>query len=183
MATVKELFSAYQRSELPEDGGYIVCSFFDPNSTYTRYDVTSYNNVKDIYNNDDGLTFLADGKKIFLLVEPSNYAAKHVEPANRDDSHRIPYRFKELEIFTSKRQDRVMLGTKPIVSMGSFTILKPRGNNFAYIFYNTEDVIEAVRQFFYKSLWEDSNVPRLDAEKISTSLVGIFEGLIEFEVA
>jgi hydrogenase maturation factor HypE len=106
-----------------------------------------------------------------------------VEPANRDDSHRIPYRFKELEIFTSKRQDRVMLGTKPIVSMGSFTILKPRGNNFAYIFYNTEDVIEAVRQFFYKSLWEDANVPRLDAEKISTSLVGIFEGLIEFEVA
>ena len=54
MAILKELFSAYSKNELPTDGGYIVSAFFDANSTYSKYEVTSYNNVKDIYLNDEG---------------------------------------------------------------------------------------------------------------------------------
>lgn len=110
MAIVKELFSAYLKNELPLEGGYIIASFFDPTSTYSRYEVTSYNNVKDIYTNDDGLTFLADGKKLYVLIEPANYAEKHIEPSHRDDAHKIPYRFKEVELHISKRQDRIMIG-------------------------------------------------------------------------
>ena len=137
MAIVKELFSAYLKSELPLEGGYIIASFFDPTSTYSRYEVTSYNNVKDIYTNDDGLTFRADGKKLYVLIEPANYAEKHIEPSHRDDAHKIPYRFKEVELHISKRQDRIMIGQKPVITYGSFTILKPTGHNFSYIFYDT----------------------------------------------
>jgi hypothetical protein len=49
MAIEKELFKAYYNSELPFERGYIFSSFFDANSTYSRYEITSYNNVKDIY--------------------------------------------------------------------------------------------------------------------------------------
>lgn len=182
MAIVKELFDAYQKSQLPEAGGYIISSFFDPKSTYSRYEVTSYNNVKDIYANDDGLTFLADGKKIFVLVEPANYSQKHTEPAHRDDAHQIPYRFKELETLVSKRQDRVMVGTMPIISYGSFTILKPQGHNFSYIFYDSQDLMDVIENFFSSTIWKDANVPKLDAEKTAKKIRGIFKDFREYQI-
>jgi hypothetical protein len=183
MATVKELFNAYRENELPIEGGYIVCSFFDPRSTYSRYEVTSYNNAKNIRNSGDGLTFLADGRKIFMLVEPMSYPEKHVEPASRDEFHRVPYRFREVMTFTTKRQDRIMVGKTPVVSRGTFTILKPQGNDFSYIFYGTEGVQYAIQDLFFKSLWQDANVPRSDAEKAARSILKIFEDFVECKAA
>ncbi len=171
MAVMKELFGAYNNSELPSEGGYIVSSFFDESSTYTKYEVTSYNNVKDIFVNEEGITFQADGMKIFVLVEPSNYSKKHEEPTYRDTFHKIPYRFKEVEVITTARQDRIMVGKEPVVSYGSFTILKSRGNNFSYIFYDTSDLLQAMNDFFMKSLREDARVPRPDAQK-AAELIG-----------
>lgn len=182
MAIVKELFSAYRNSELPDNGGYIICSFFDPNSTYSKYEVTSYNNVKDIYENEEGLTFLADGKKLYVLVEPANYAKKYTEPALRDDAHRIPYRFRELETYISKRQDRIMIGKKPIITYTSFTILKPTGHNFSYIFFNTDDVVDTVQKFFINTIWKDANVPKIDAENVSKIIRKVFEDFIDFTI-
>jgi len=170
MAKVKELFAAYKASELPTDGGFIITSSFDEHSTYSKYEVTSYNNVKDIYQNEDGLVFQADGFKQFVLVEPSNYNEKHVEPAMRDAAHAIPYRFKEVDTFVSKRQDRVMVGKEPVVTYGSFTILKPVGENFAYVVYKDDSLLDTVQEFFAKSIWQDARVPKLDAEKISKHL-------------
>ncbi|TVQ34876.1 MAG: transposase [Spirochaetaceae bacterium] len=177
MAVMKELFGAYNNGELPADGGYIVSSFFDESSTYTKYEVTSYNNVKDIYSSEDGLTFQADGKKVFVLVEPSDYFRKHEEPTYRDAFHKIPYRFKEVELITSARQDRIMVGKEPVVTYGSFTVLKSQGNNFSYIFFETRDLLEAMESFFVKSLREDARVPRDAAQKagqlIRDQLAGI----------
>lgn len=183
MAIAKELFNAYQKSELPFEGGYIICSFFDPNSTYSKYEVTSYNNVKDIFTNEEGLTFQADGKKLFLLVEPANYSKKHTEPAHRDDLHRIPYRFSEVETIVSKRQDRIMVGREPIITYTSFTILKPTGHNFSYIFYDTDDVLEAMQSFFQNTIWKDANVPKIDAEKAATAISKVFSAFVEYEIA
>ena len=165
MAIMKELFGAYNNSELPTEGGYIVSSFFDETSTYTKYEITSYNNVKDIFVNEEGITFQADGKKIFILIEPSDYAKKHEEPTYRDNFHKIPYRFKEVDLITSARQDRIMVGREPVISYGSFTILKSKGNNFSYIFFDTSDLLKAMESFFMKSLREDARVPRADAQK------------------
>ena len=167
MAIMKELFGAYHNSELPTEGGYIVSAFFDETSTYTKYEITSYNNVKDIYVNEDGITFQADGKRICVLIEPSDYAKKHEEPTYRDNFHKIPYRFKEVDLITSARQDRIMVGKEPVISYGSFTILKSKGNNFSYIFFDTPDMVKVMESFFMKSLREDARVPQADAQKTS----------------
>jgi len=183
MAVVKELFKAYYKSQLPDTGGYIISSFFDPHSSYSRYEVTVYNNVKDIYTSEDGLTFQADGKKLFVLVEPANYPQKHTEPSNRDDAHRIPYRFKEVETVISKRQDRIMIGKNPIITYTCFTILKPEGHNFALIFYDTQDAIEVIEKFFADSIWKDANVPKVDAEKCARIIKGLFSDFVEYKIA
>lgn len=181
MARVEDLFKAYNNNELPTEGGYIVSTFFDDTSTYTKYEVTSYNNVKDIYQNEDGIVFQADGHKIFVLVEPANYANKHIEPAYRDEFHKIPYRMKELDVYTSKRQDRIMIGKQPVVTYTSFTILKAQGNNFSYIMYRTDDLLPAVKNFFVKTMWKDARVPRVDAEKVSDAVVQSFRRIMDPE--
>ena len=114
MAKILDLFDAYLGSQLPRDGGFIITELLNESSRYARYEVISYGNVKDIYQIEDGILFQADGRKLFILFEPLNYSAKHVEPAYRDDAHRIPYRNKELEIFTTKRQEKVMIAKEPV---------------------------------------------------------------------
>jgi len=178
MAEMKELFSAYRNSELPTDGGYIISTFFDESSTYTKYEVTSYNNVKDIFPGEDGLTFQADGQKVFVLVEPANYSKKHVEPTYRSHMEHIPYRFKEVEIHTTRRQDKIMIGREPVMTYGSFTIVKSQGANFSYVFYNAEDLIESIRKFFAKSLWQDARVPKRDAEDAAKIIQATFEQIV-----
>ncbi len=178
MAKMKELFGAYSNNELPTDGGYIVSSFFDETSTYTKYEITSYNNVKDIYIAEEGITFQADGKKVFVVVEPAGYASKHVEPTYRDAFHKMPYRFKEVDTITSKRQDKIMVGKDPVETYGSFTILKTFGNNFSYIFYKTDDLVPAIRDFFANSLWQDARVPKRDAEASAQAIAEKFQEIV-----
>lgn len=175
MARIRELFEAYQASELPTDGGLIITSMFDETTTYTKYEVTSYNNVKDFYRNEDGLVFQADGYKQFVVVEPASYNKKHIEPTLRDGGHSIPYRFNEVDTFVSKRQDRIIVGKEPVITYGSFTILEPKGENFAYILYKTDDLMPAVEAFFAKSMWQDARLPKLDAEKVAKHVAATIE--------
>ncbi len=170
MAQIKDLFKAYMASELPTDGGLIITSFFDEETTYTKYEVTSYNNVKDIYRNEEGIVFQADGYKQFVVVEPASYSRKHMEPAMRDRGHAIPYRFKEVDSLVSKRQDRIMLGKEPVITYTSFTILQPVGENFAYVVYKEPDILQTIESFFAKSLWQDARVPKTDAEKVAKTI-------------
>lgn len=178
MATIKELFGAYNKGELPTQGGYIVSSFFDDSSTYTKYEVTSYNNVKDIFVNEEGITFQADGMKIFVLVEPANYAKKHIEPTYRDSFHSIPYRVKEVETFTSRRQDTIMVGKEPVMSFGSFTVLKSVGNNFSYVFYMGDDIEDSIEKFFADSIWKDARVPKGDAQNAAKTIRDKFAQIV-----
>ena len=182
MAVVKELFEAYKNGELPSDGGYIISVYYDDNSTYTKYEITSYNNVKSIYAGEDGLTFQADGKKMFILAEPVNYPKKHTEPAYRDDAHKIPYHFKEIQKFVTRRHDNIMIGKQPVISYGSFTILKPAGNNRSYLFFPTDDLPEAIEKYFKETLWKDANVPKIDAEKISEMILQRFNDFVAFQI-
>ncbi len=178
MAIAKELFHAYQNNELPRDGGFIVSSFFDANTTYTRYEIISYANVKSIFANDEGLTFQADGKKIFVLVEPTNYPNKHTEPAYRDDAHRIPYRSKELDIHVTRRQDRIMVGKEPVITYTSFTVLKSEGSNYSYIFFHTPELRQNISNFIKEALRKEARVPSSDAAKTSEMIMKVFEELL-----
>ena len=178
MAVMKELFEAFKKQELPNDGGYIVSAFFDDTSTYTKYEIISFSNVKDIYNSEEGLVFQADGQKVFLLVEPANYPNKHIEPAYRNNLQRIPYRLKELIIHTSSRQDRIMIGKEPVVTYTSFTVMKSEGQNYTYIFYLTEDIMEGMSDYFMKTIWKEARVPRVDAQKVTALIMETFKKII-----
>ena len=178
MAIVKELFDAFAKGEFPLAGGYIVSAFFDENSTYTKYEVISYSNVKDIYASDEGSVFQADGQKIFLLVEPVNYSNKHIEPAYRSDFEKIPYRFKEVDVYNTGRRDRIMIGKEPVMTYTNFTIMKTRGQNYSYIFHLADDIMETVGEYFMKSLWKEAGVPRTDAQKVSTAILEVFKKII-----
>ena len=175
MAQAKELFEAYQSGELPQTGGYIVSVFYSDNSTYTKYEVVSFSGVKDIYSSEEGLTFQAEGRKIYVLVEPANYPNKHTEPAYRTDAERIPYRQKELISYTTRRQDQVYVGREPVVTYTSFTILKPVGQDVSYIFYPAEDTKATILEFFRNSLWKQARVPQTDARKVVTIIGEVFQ--------
>jgi len=180
MATrAMDLFKAYAEEKLPKLGGYIVSSFFHETSAYARYEIVAYNNVKALYLTGEGLTFQADGNKLFVLSEPANYTGKHMEPYTRDSEYQVPHRFSELEVITARNQTRVMVSKTPVLTYSSFTILKPTGANFAYIFYNLPDVQQSIDAFFQKTLNVEAGVPKADAAKAAGMIV---EGLTRFTI-
>jgi hypothetical protein len=71
-----------------------------------------------------------------------------------------------------------MVGTEPVMTYGSFTILKSQGSNFSYIFYKADDLMETIRKFFAKSLWQDARVPKRDAEDAAKIVEATFEQIV-----
>ena len=166
MANIKNLFDAYNKGQLPNNTGYIITQVFSDTSAYTRMEIISYGNVKDIYRTEEGLTFQADGRKLYLLFEPVSYYEKHTDPCYRDDAHKIPYRFKELEIHSTKRQDKIMVGKQPVDTYTSFTILNPSTFNISHIISGDDraDIGETILAFLNESLVKNLKVPRTDAK-------------------
>lgn len=78
----------------------------------------------------------------------------------------------------SYNQDRIMIGKKPVITCTSFTVLKPTGNNFAYIFFDTYDLVTAVHKFFIDTLWKDANVPKIDSEIAACFIRDMFPVLL-----
>ncbi len=172
MATrAMDLFKAYAQSALPDNGGYIVSTFFDETSAYSRYELVGYGAVKNLILTEEGLTFQADGTKIFVLCEPPSYIHKHVEPFSRDKEHQIPHRLSELEIVTAKNQTKVMVSKEPVMSYSSFTVLRPTGTDFSIVFYNLPDARESLEKFFQKTLNKEANIPLADAKKAAALVV------------
>ncbi|MDR1179871.1 MAG: transposase [Spirochaetales bacterium] len=175
---VRELFETFKKGEFPMNGGYIVSAFFHDQSMYSKFEMISYSNVKDIYPSDEGITFQADGQKIFWLVEPSNYPSKATEPTYRTENEKIPYRMNEVEVFTTKRQDRVLIGKKPVFSYTSFTVMQSQGQNYSYIFFMADDIVATMQNYFTKSLYEQAGVPNSDAKKVAQYLTDVFKMII-----
>ncbi|HSV57178.1 MAG TPA: hypothetical protein VLH39_08760 [Magnetospirillaceae bacterium] len=171
--TVKalDLFDAFEKGLLPKEQGYIVSSFFKPNSAYSRYEIVSYKNVKSIYPSGEGLTFQTDGKKLFILSEPQNYSAKSAEPYIRSSAEQIPLRFSELDCHTAKNQTRVYYSKKAVLSYGAFTVLKPTGVNFAFCFYFLPDIFDSMQVFFEKTFNKEAGVPLADAKKVAAAVI------------
>lgn len=165
MADIKDLFEAYSEGVLPTDGGYIVTVFFDSNSNYTKFEVICYGNVKDIYPTDEGITFQADGRKIFGLFEPVSFARKTIEPCYRDDAHKIPYRFKEVETLVTKRQDKIYIGLEPVDTYTAFTVLNETGYNESYSVTKDEGSPTIIGNFLTQVLWKNVRVAKTDSTK------------------
>jgi len=167
MAKAMHLIKAYMGEEIPANGGFIISSFFDPNSAYAIYELTAYKNVKDIYQTGEGLTFKTDGNRTHILVEPATYAMRFTEPVHRDKEKAVPYRFNDMTIITGKKQEKIMIPKEPVLLYTSFTILKDQSENFSFLFFPTEDVYIAVRKFIADSLYNDCGLSKNDAKSAS----------------
>ncbi len=164
-----DLFEAYSKAKLPMDNGYIVSSFFKEDSTYSIYEIISYSTVKDIYLAGNGLVFQTNGKKMFLMVEPSNYPHKSVEPVFRDRDYQVPLRFKTSNVITAKNQSNIIFSQDPQEAMSAFTVVKPSGMDCAFLFYKTPNSFDAIETFFQKTLNQEAKVPLADAKKIAAT--------------
>jgi len=72
-----------------------------------------------------------------------------------------------------------MVSKTPLMTYGSFTILKPSGINLSFIFYNLEDVFDTIAKFFAATLNKEAGVPKVESEKASKLVV---EGLKKFTI-
>ena len=179
----RNLFDAFNQRKLPFVNGYIVSSFFSETSAYSIYEVVSYAGVKEIFPTETGLQFTTGGKKLYILVEPATYQGKFMEPVSRSNSQgeRIPKRFSELEIIIAKNQTKIMIAKEPDETYGSFTILKPQGQNFAVLFYQLPDVYVSMASFFKESLNRQRKIPEADAKKAAAKIAEIVEKYMGFK--
>ena len=116
------------------------------------------------------MTFQSNGKKIYILVEPSSYNHKSQEPYVRPSKYQIPLRFNDLNIYTCKNQYKVMYNKEPQMMMTSFTVLKPTGHNFSLIVFQQDDIQQTLAKLFQSALHNESNVPMADSKKIGDDL-------------
>lgn len=75
-----DLYTAYKENMLPKDEGYVVSGFFMTDTPYSIIEIISYSEVKNFYSSGDSITFQSNGKKIYILVEPTTYTQKAQEP-------------------------------------------------------------------------------------------------------
>ena len=176
-----DLFDAYNKDLLPKDQGYIVSSFINPNTGYSKYEVVSYSGVKAIYPEGTGLTFQSQGKKMHMLIEPSIYPKKAVEPYLREKDDSIPLRFSELITVTAKNQTKIYIAKKPADSLSSFTVSRPTGVNLSFVFYNMDDIYETLAKFFEQTLNKDAHIPTPDAKKVAVEAIKVIKEQMGFK--
>ena len=171
MAKATSLLKAYLSETIPDNGGFIITAFFDSSSVYSIYELTAYRNVKDIYRDSDGLVFKTDGNRTHLLIEPSTFARKHIEPVNREAGRSIPYRFNDLDIINGVKNEKVMIPREPVILYSSFTILEKKSDYFAFVFHPTPDVYIAMKKFMADSLYNDCKLTKKEAAEASEMLL------------
>lgn len=162
-----DLFEACAQNMLPTDEGYIISSFFNDNSAYSIYEVVAYSSVKDIFATSDSITFRTSGKKIFVLSEPPTYPQKTTEPYCRPQKEMAPFRFSETCRIVAKNRASVYFNEDPYQAISAFTVFRPEGIDFSYIFFASNDVFEAMEKFFAKTLYGDAGLPHSDALHIA----------------
>jgi hypothetical protein len=179
----RNLFEAYKDGKLPFAQGYIISSFFSETSSYSIYEIVSYARLWEIFVTAEGLQFATSGKKLYILVEPPTYHLKHQEPVSRSKSSGefIPLRFNELDIITTKNQTKIMIAKEPIESFGSFTVLEPKGSNFAVVFYQLPDMFVSIATFIKESLKKQRKVAESDAREAARRIAMTIEKSMEFK--
>lgn len=168
-----ELYDAYEKNMLPKDEGYVVSAFYLPDSPYSILEVISYSEVKNFFAAGDSLTFQSNGKKLYILVEPSSYNHKSQEPYVRPSKYQIPLRFNDLNIYTCKNQYKIMYNKEPQMVMTSFTVTKPSGNNFSLIVFQQDGIQDVLTNLFQTALHNESNVPMSDSKKVGEALASM----------
>lgn len=175
MAKAASLENAYNSEEIPMKKGFILSAFFLPEYNYTVYEITHYNNAEDILKTDDGFIFKTDADRTHIAIEPPDYPRKYTEPLDREPGEAIPYRFKEVKIIKSKDNKKVIIPRKPIKIDFSFCIKNSQNKYFSYIFYDTGNVLKAIRKFLADSFYNDSGLNKKDSIKASKMIIDVIK--------
>ena len=166
MAKGITLEKAYMSEEIPTTGAFIVTASFPDDTSYAIYEVTAYHIVKDIFKAGEEMIFKTDGNRTYILVEPSSYAQKYIEPVNREAHKSIPYRLNEMTVHSGKHGEKIMVPIEPTYLYSTFTVLDHKGEHgFAYLFYPTPDVYTAMKSFLLDSLTKDCGLEKNDAKE------------------
>jgi hypothetical protein len=64
--------------------------------------------------------------------------------------------------------------------MTSFTVLRPTGENIAFVFYKTDDLYENLLKFFENSFNRDARVPQNDAKKVAKIFIDVIREQMAF---
>jgi len=164
MAKAVPLEKAYLSEQIPSTGAFIVSAFFPDESPYAIYEITAYRSVKDVFRTTDGMVFKTDGNRTYILIEPSSYAKKFIEPVNREMDKTIPYRFDEMTIYTGHKSEKIMVPFEPTFLYATFTIIDHGKDSYSYIFFTTPDVYVAMKSFIADSLSNDCDLEKKDAK-------------------
>ncbi len=171
----RDLFEAYQDNKLPKEAGVVLSSSLQEDSPYCRYELIAYRDVRALYLSEDGLTFQTDGNKLFILAEPPAWPWKSVEPFRREAPYQIPHRFSELDILDARSGARVMISREPILTYSAFTVPRPRGIDFAFLFYILPDMLATIDGFVAKTLNDEAQIPLADAEEAARRAVAVLK--------
>ena len=160
-----ELFTAYRSGRIPPRGGYIVTSFMVDGSAYARYEIVAYREARALRLADDGLSIAADASKVYVLLEPVGYHGSTTEPWQRDERHRIPHTFAELSSVNVRNHSRILISTDPVLASAVFTILRPGGFDFSFLFLPGRAALDTIHAFLWQTLHEECLVPPAAARR------------------
>ena len=163
MARATSLLKAFNENAIPDDGAVIISSIFDDASIYSIYEITSFGGVVKAERSAGGIVIHADAMRAHVLVEPAGCAEKTVDPTMRGEGRSIPLRFNDLHILAGKGGERILISRQPLKVASPFTAGLAAGDNFAFIFYRTDDLRPAIRKFMADVLYNDSGLDRDDA--------------------
>lgn len=180
---------AYHKGLLPEiTEGYILSLISPDMSDIERkmdpflVQMVTYSGLKSVQPYENGVKFQAQGRKMFCMLEPSNYSRKHIEPTLRSNntSAFMPYRFHECEsFFTKDNKYRVLIPTSAHECYDSFTIDFPAKGDICVLYYifDKENIDTKVLPFiqdnFSLILKKDLRIRDDDAKTISRKLMAV----------
>ncbi|MBP7584656.1 MAG: hypothetical protein KBA61_11510 [Spirochaetes bacterium] len=175
MAQATSLLKAYNNRAIPTDGAVIITSSFDPASIYSIYEITACARVESVAASSGGLLFNARGRRAHLLVEPAGHELRDMEPYARGEGRAIPWRFVELHHLAGKHGERILLPREPGEVPAPFVVAAVGGDNFAFLFFRTEDLFPAIGKFMADVLYNDSGLERDDAIRAAALLMETVE--------
>ncbi len=141
------------------DTGLVVAIRFLRETRYAVLQVTPFRTVRRIsLLEDQSVEFEAEGEKVFLLYEPTDYSNKFDEPYLRNPEELIPLRFAELLAWRLHNGDRIFMNRDAYQSTGAVNLQRPSEGSFAIYVRDEGQLEERARRFLDSLLREDFRV-------------------------
>lgn len=185
---------AYNKGLLTKvNQGYILSvispDLTNPNTIHNPFliEIISYSGVKSVHSIPGGVKFLAAGKKMYCMIEPSSYSFNYVEPSLRSNNTTefMPFRFDDCEIFlTRDGKFKILIPKSSKESFDSFTVDFPEKGDISILYFIFDKdingvVLPFIEENYTKILKEVLTLQSTDAKKVAKKFM---EVVLEFDV-